>query len=180
MSAPGHFARPRRAARAGRPRRTRLVRLLAGVGLAVGITALARWLASPAGDGAPREETSEQRAAAAWKRPLVSDDGLVERSGVRIVRVAVTGGGGLLDLRFQVTDADKAGVVHDAATPPAIVDEATGLVASKLLMGHAHTAPFRTAQTYYLIFENPGNVVHRGSEVRVLLGDAQVEHVAVQ
>src|SRR5581483_1290089 len=96
VSAPGHFARPRRAARAGRPRRTRLVRLLAGVGLAVGITALARWLASPAGDGAPREETSEQRAAAAWKRPLVSDDGLVERSGVRIVRVAVTGGGGLL------------------------------------------------------------------------------------
>jgi len=33
--------------------------------------------------------------------------------------------------------------------------------------------------SYYLVFENPRNWVHRGSRVTVLLGDAQVEHVVV-
>ena len=45
---------------------------------------------------------------AAWARPLVSESGLVERSGVKITQVAVTGDGGLVDLRFTVVDANKA------------------------------------------------------------------------
>jgi hypothetical protein len=69
--------------------------------------------------------------------------------------------------------------VHDPATPPAIVDEHTGLVLHSLLMGHAHEGELKAAVTYYLIFENTGEWVHRGSSVTVLLGDAQVEHVVV-
>lgn len=105
---------------------------------------------------------------------------MAERSGVRIQHVAMSGGGGLLDLRFQVVDPDKAVAVHDLATPAAVVDESTGLVVKELLMGHSHTAPFKTGVTYYLIFENPGNLVQRGSDVSVLLGNAQVEHVVVE
>jgi hypothetical protein len=114
-----------------------------------------------------------------WQRPVVSAAGLVQRSGVRLVRVAVTGGGGLLDVRYQVVDPDKAATVHEAATPPAVVDEASGLVVSQLLMGHSHTGPMKAAATYYLVFENPGGWIHRGSSVAVLLGDAQVDHVLV-
>jgi hypothetical protein len=70
--------------------------------------------------------------------------------------------------------------VHENRTPPAIIDERTGLVLNRLLMGHAHTGQLKAAVTYYLVFENTGNWVRRGSEVTVLLGDAQVEHVVVK
>jgi len=105
---------------------------------------------------------------------------LAERSGVRLVQVAVTGGGGLLDVRYQVVDPNKAVTVHENQTPPALIDERTGLVLDRLLMGHAHKGELKPAVTYYLVFENTGNWVRRGSKVSVLLGDAQVENVVVK
>ena len=141
--------------------------------IAAGIGVLAIWLPQHS-NGEPRVDPPP-----GWQRPSVSA-GLAERSGVRLVRVAVTGGGGLLDLRYQVVDPNKAVTVHEKPTPPAIIDERTGLVLNRLLMGHAHTGQLKAAVSYYLVFENTGNWVHRGSTVTVLLGKAQVEHVVVK
>jgi len=96
---------------------------------------------------------------ASWARPVVSAAGLADRSGVKITQVAVTGGGGLVDLRFQVIDPDKANALH---------------------MSHSHTGAFKPGVTYYYVFNNPGEFVQRGARVVVLLGNAQVEHVKVQ
>ena len=195
MSESGTFIQPQPPSvpnapgRRGSPRRVRLAGYAVGVVLAVGLAALGLRLVTALRDSQSVAGVSQPVAAApdvsvqpviTWERPVVSDDGLVERSGVRIVYVALTGGGGLIDLRFQVVDPSKAVVVHDAATPPAVVDEATGLVAANLLMGHSHSGNFNSGQTYYLIFENPGNLVQRGSTVSVLLGDAEVDHVEVK
>jgi len=142
--------------------------------IAAGIGALALWLPQrPSGEPSVKPPPE-------WRRTSVSASGLAERSGVRLVRVAVTGGGGLLDLRYQVVDPNKAVAVHEEQTPPAIIDERTGLVLNRLLMGHAHTGELKPAVSYYLVFENTGNWVRRGSKVTVLLGDAQVEHVVVK
>ena len=167
-------AAPARWSRFRLPGHVRTAGFLAGVLIAAGIWALALWLpqrssAGPSVDPPPL-----------WQRPSVSASGLAERSGVRLIRVAVTGGGGLLDLRYQVVDPDKAVAVHEGQTPPAIIDERTGLVLNRLLMGHAHHGQLKPAVSYYLIFENTGNWVRRGSEVTVLLGDAQLEHVVVK
>ena len=159
-----------------RPGRARLAGYLVGGLTAVLIGALVLWLAHPA------DRLDDQPAAkvpAAWTRPAVDASGLAQRTGVQITQLAVTGAGGLLDLRFKVLDPDKAHAIHDPATPPAIVDEKTGLVLSRLFMNHAHTGPYTPAVTYYLVFENNGNWVRRGSRVTVLLGNAQVEHVVV-
>jgi hypothetical protein len=159
--------------RADRRRRiTRLAGGLAGV-LAV-LLGIGAWQLSRDGT-----EVEASRVPASWARPVVDADGLGEASGVLITRVAVTGGGGLVDLRFKVVDPDRANALHDARTPPAVVDEQTGLVVHDLLMNHAHSGPYHAGVTYYLVFNNPGNWVHRGSRVTVLLGDAQVEHVKV-
>jgi hypothetical protein len=99
---------------------------------------------------------------------------------VKITQVAVTGDGGLVDLRFKVLDPDRANSLHDATTPPAVVDEESGLVVQELLMNHSHSGPYKAGVTYYLVFNNSLNWVHRGSRVTVLLGNAQVEHVLVQ
>ena len=70
--------------------------------------------------------------------------------------------------------------MHDPGTPPAIVDEQSGLVVHDLFMGHSHSGPFKAGVTYYFVFTDPVNWVHRGGKVTVLLGNAQVEHVVVQ
>jgi hypothetical protein len=127
----------------------------------------------PAGSG-PRS------VPVGWQRPLLSRADLADRLGVRITQVAVTGEGGLVDLRYQVIDPDRAGSIHDPSTPPAVIDDRTGVVVKQLYMDHAHSGPFRAGSTYYLIFINPGNLLRRGATVSVLLGDSQVDHVRVR
>jgi len=47
-------------------------------------------------------------------------------------------------------------------------------------MGHAHHGQLKVAHTYYLIFNNPGNLLQTGSQVTVRLGGARVAHVPVE
>ena len=169
----------------GQGSRVRLAGYAVGVLLIVAIAAFGFWITTtvrgtPAvvATSAPVEPTAV--VPLSLQRPAVTEDGLVEKIGVRIVYVAVTGDGGLIDLRFQVIDPEKANAIHDEDNPPTIIDGTTGLVVNSLLMGHAHTAPYNAGQTYYLIFENPGNIVQSGNQVSVLLGNAEVDHVIVK
>jgi hypothetical protein len=171
-SEPAAGRAPRRWWRFRPPGRWSVAGFIVGVVLVVLVVTLAYWL--------PRRGGEKTDPPPEWQRTSVSQAGLVERSGVQLVRVAVTGGGGLIDLRFKVVDPQKAASVHDPRTPPAVVDERTGLVFNQLLMNHSHTGDFQPALTYYLVFENTGDWVRRGTTVTVLLGDAQVENVVVQ
>ena len=92
--------------------------------------------------------------------------------------VAVTGGGGLIDLRYQVLDPDKAVAIHES--PPEMVDERSDALVDNLLMGHQHRGVLHAGQTYYLIFLNPGNLVARGDRITVALGGFRLPHVLVQ
>jgi hypothetical protein len=157
-------------------RLSRILGLLTGIGLIVGLT-LAVWVIRGTSSEAPKKSTQVE---VAWGRAAVDAEGLAQRSGVRITQVAVTGGGGLVDLRFQVLDPNLANALHDAGTPPALIDEQSGLVVHDLLMNHAHTAAFKAGVTYYLVFENPNSWIHRGSQVTVLLGATEVHHVVVR
>jgi hypothetical protein len=123
---------------------------------------------------------SRARAHVLANPPVLSAAAFQSRTGVRIVRVAVSGGGGLVDLRYQVVDPDTAASLHDPADPPEVVDERTGVVVDSLFMGHSHQGRLNAAETYYLIFENPGNLVRRGTRVTVRLGRARVAHVPVR
>jgi hypothetical protein len=155
------------------PTRVRVLGAVTGAAL-VAAGVIGYELASSSG-GSPQ---ARQPAIAA--SPVLSKAGFQDRSGVRIVRVAVTGDGGLVDLRYQVLDQEAAASVHDRATPPDLVDERTGVVVNELFMGHSHHGQLKPAQTYYLIFNNPGNLVRRGSRVTVQLGAARLAHVPVQ
>lgn len=112
--------------------------------------------------------------------PVVSAQGLVERSGVKLVRVALSGSGGLVDVRYRVIDPDKAATVHAGDYPPLILDKRSGAIVNQLLMAHMHHGRPKVGITYYLIFMNPGEVIRRGSRVSIQLGGARVEGVTVQ
>jgi len=121
-----------------------------GVACVIAVLLVVWWPkeADPQGTDDPTASTVEP----IWDRPAVGTDELVQRSGVRITQVAVTGNGGLVDLRFQVVDPRAANALHDPSRPPAIIDQQTGLVVHSLLMNHAHTGTFHHGQTYYLVF----------------------------
>jgi len=112
--------------------------------------------------------------------PPVSQQGLLDAVGARVIRVTASGDGGLLDLRFQVVDADKAAALHSTKWPPALVDENSGQVIGRLLMGHAHSGTFKAGVTYFYVFEDPGGLVKRGDQVSAVLGPARVQHIPVQ
>jgi hypothetical protein len=123
--------------------------------------------------------TGPQVAKAAPAR-VVSAPAFQAHTGVRITQVDITGGGGLIDLRFQVMNPDRAASVHNPKTPPALIDESNGLVVSNLFMGHSHRGRMNLAQTYYLLFENPGDLLERGSTVTVQMGGYELQHVKVR
>lgn len=144
--------------------------LLVGVLLAVG---LGVWLtvARSSDNGGPT--------------PLkaLSQTSLEEQVGVRVVRLAATGGGGLLDLRYQVIDPDKAVVVHSPESPPSLVDEETRQVFDRSYHSHAAALRRRGARpgvTYYVLFHNPGALIRPGSLVSVRIGGTVLEHVPVE
>lgn len=145
---------------------------LAGAGVAVAALFIVAWQTGTA--SSPGSSESHPLPAA------VTETGLVARSGVRITEVSVTAQGGLIDLRYQVVDPGKAASIHDPDTPPALVHAPTGAVLDDLFMGHAHGGQFKAGVIYYLIFNNPGNVVHSGDWVSVVLGDARVDRVRVR
>ena len=157
-------------------RRARLAGGLVGVLVTIVVAGLVLWLSHAFGGGAKR---TADKVPVSWQRPVVTADGLTQQNGVKITQVVVTGDGGLVDLRFKVVDPDRANALHDPATPPAVVEEESGLVVHELFMNHSHTGPYKAGVTYYLVFNNPGNWVHHGSRVSVMLGNAQVEHVVV-
>jgi predicted RecA/RadA family phage recombinase len=158
---------------------TKVLRAGYGVGVLVGVLVCVA-LALPRGTAHHGSDDAAVNVPKSWARPVVTRAELAQRVGVEITQVAISGDGGLVDLRYRVTDPDAASSVHDPATPPAIVDEGSGLVVHDLLMNHAHSGKFKAGVTYYLVFDNPGNWLRRGASVSVLLGAAQVEHVVLQ
>ena len=151
----------------------RMARVLGVVaGAAVALGAIAGYQLTRAGE-------SPARAGTELRTPVLSPAAFQRASGVRVTRVVVSGGGGLLDLRYQVLDPGAAAAIHDARTPPQLVDERSGLVVADLFMGHSHSGPFKAARSYYLLFDNPGALVKPGARVTVQLGRARLPHVPV-
>ena len=148
------------------------------LGFAAGAAAVAAVLLLSSGGAEPNplRPVSKPRPLPAVVAPAV----LAERAGVRIVRVATTGSGGLIDLRYQVVDPQKAGGLHDADKPPALVDERTGTVLGQLLMGHQPHATPKAGVMYPLLFNNVGDIVQPGARVSVVLGGVRVAHVVVR
>jgi hypothetical protein len=159
-----------------RTRRTRLLGALTGAGLVAAAFAGYLLVHTLAGGGGGTAASTAR--APARVPPVVSAVGLERASGIRITQVAITGDGGLVDLRYQVVDPDKAVAVH--TIPPELVDETTGAVVDQLLMGHQHKGTLRAGQAYYLIFVNPGNLVQRGRRVTVALGGVRIPHIRVK
>jgi hypothetical protein len=111
----------------------------------------------------------------------VSRDGMAAAHGIDVTMVAVTAAQGLVDLRYQVVDVDKASaLLHDDSLSPILVAEDTG---ATLRMAHPpghHGAELRLGGSYFFLLANAHTALRAGSKVTLVIGDSRLEHVTVQ
>jgi hypothetical protein len=117
------------------------------------------------------------RAAAAR---VVSAADLEQAYGIRLDLVAVIAAGGLVDVRFTVTDTDKAGhVLHDNAALPALYIESRGAVL-RTSQPKAHKMTILDGASYFLLYPNSGGLVQAGTGVSVVIGEVRLEPITAQ
>ncbi len=111
----------------------------------------------------------------------ISRKQLANQYGIRLTLVGVTAAGGLVDLRFKITDAEKAKkLFDDPAVMPAVVAEPTGTVLAPPHGGHhSHVTPTSGA-SYFILIGNAGGVVQRGVPVSVVINSVRVEHILAE
>lgn len=111
-------------------------------------------------------------------QPIPSAE-LEDRWGIQIRQVGVTADGGLVDLRYLVTDADKAArMFADLQTTPMIRTVNGSMIQLRTLIKHHHT--LEVGRTYYMLYRNSGNAITPGSLITVLVGDVQVSGIVAR
>lgn len=153
---------------AGRaPRRRRTRRWVLGLGAAV--TALLLVWGPWRGTADVRDGTD-----------AVSRQEMAARHGIDVNLVAVTAAGGLIELRMQVTDPDRADlVVNDPEQRPVLVAEDTGETLAMAAPPH-HRDELQLGRQYFFLMANAHDALHEGSEVTLVVGDSRLEHLQVQ
>jgi hypothetical protein len=164
-----------------RPSRRRqwLITVGAVVASAVGGAAAFSALSSSSPSSSPDAHAAHHRLES-LSRPITREQ-LAGDYGIRLTLVGVTAAGGLVDLRFKITDAKKARkLFDDPAVMPAIVAEPTGVILAPPHGGHhSHVTPTSGA-SYFVLIGNAGGVVQRGVPVSVVINSVRVEHILAE
>ena len=152
-------------------RRTWLAAIAGALVLPLAVAAAITW--STAG-------SSDPAAAAAAAARVVSASDLEQEYGIKVNLVAVTAGGGLVDVRFTVLDQDKAlHILHDGTTMPELLVEPSGRVIHAPT-GMRHKVTVLDGGTYFILYSNPGGTVQAGTQVSVVIGDIRSEPLSAQ
>lgn len=105
--------------------------------------------------------------------------------GIEILGVRLTAAGYLIDLRYRVTDVDKALPWMNRQAKAYLIDEATGAklyVPSPPKVGPLRQTSRRplASRAYFMMFANPGGFVKAGAKVTVVVGDLRLENLVVE
>lgn len=102
-----------------------------------------------------------------------------DQLGIRFSRVAVVGDGGLVVVSYVVLDSEKAALFQaDAEHPPVLRSESRDGTASRVaLMKQGHT--LRPGQQYYLVYQDPANLIRPGEQIDIDSGEQTLAHVPV-
>lgn len=104
-----------------------------------------------------------------------------KETGFRVTRIAVVAGGGMTDLRYEVTDPKKAMRTLGSKMPAYLLDEATNKsVAMTQLPGMGNMGGMKAGTTYYVEFGNPGSMFEPGDSVTLAVGPYRIQHLEVQ
>lgn len=109
---------------------------------------------------------------------MISARELEELYGVRVTLIGVTAGGGLVDLRFKILDAQKAmRLLEDHDNMPALIPEGSDV---RLGIPGVHGAEYQTGRVYYMLYGNANGIVQPGKPVSVAFGNIVLEPINAQ
>lgn len=98
--------------------------------------------------------------------------------GVRFMHVALVAEGGLLDVRYQVTDPDKAVYMFDEVENIPRVIASNGIELAMNDDPHTHDLEF--GFSYFFLLRNVDNSVKPGDQVTIAVGDAELPFFQVE
>jgi len=100
--------------------------------------------------------------------------------GVKIIRATLEGDSGLLDVRYIVLDSPTATYyLHNTIKPPKIVDERNyALITRAAPMADPNA--MRPGQTYFLIYQNARNSIHRGDHIDLTVAGITLHGIPVE
>ena len=109
----------------------------------------------------------------------ITQSALEENYGLRVQLVAVTAAGGLVDLRLQIVDAEKAKAFLDDQTnfPALRVGDDVVLRTSEDAVAAAQDIQIENGKSIFIMFPNSGNTLKPGDPVNVVFGDLQLETI---
>ena len=111
---------------------------------------------------------------------VVSASEFEAQYGIRVNLVAVSARGGMIDLRFTVTDRSKAEyLLHDAETEPALFVESSGAVI-RAPTGMRHKVTILDGGSYFILYANPGGAIQSGTPVSVVVNDIRLAPISAQ
>jgi len=107
----------------------------------------------------------------------ITQGALAEKYGLRVQLVAVTAAGGLVDLRLQIVDAEKAKAFLDdgANLPVLLVGDDVVLHTSE--GAAAQDLQFEDGKSIFAMYPNTGNALKPGDQVQIIFGDVQLEPI---
>jgi hypothetical protein len=110
----------------------------------------------------------------------ITADQLEQEYGVRLGVIGLLASGGLVELKFQVTDADKAtGLFGSVEDMPVLAVEGTEHVLQSA-KGMKHNIRILDGASYFFLYTNVANVLHAGSEVAFVINGVRIPDLVVQ
>jgi len=117
-----------------------------------------------------------QSASPQMRNPTITQNELEEKYGLRIQLLAVTAAGGLVDLRLQIVDAEKAKVfLSDHTNTPGLRVQDIVLRTSE--SAAAQDIQFEDGKSIFIMYPNTGNVLKSGDPVNIVFGNLQLETI---
>ena len=143
------------------------------IGLVLGILVLFGFIINRATRGSDSPQIAGE---------LLSAQTLAEKYGVQVNLIAVTAGGGLVDLRLKILDAEKAKLLLQEPTDVPVLhigeDEAL-LTAPEDSTGQLLNS-LQDDGNVFLMYPNVGNVLQPGTLVTVQFGEISLEPLPAQ
>ena len=124
--------------------------------------------------------TSTKPASAATATQMPTSAAIESKYGIRFTLVAVTAGGGMIQVRYQVIDSAKTEAIHGTELAPYVVDSHGAKYANPGMVGHSHVGKALAAgRTDYILLANATSGVKSGSMVTIKVGDLELRDVPV-
>lgn len=105
--------------------------------------------------------------------------------GIAVKALRLSAAGYMLDMRYRITDVEKARPLLDRHTQVYLLEPETGarlMVPVTPTIGRLRQVSDRTLtdRTYFVLFANPGRYVKSGTKLTLVVGGQRIENLAVE